>query len=394
MNNERELIRKYLKGIASQDEMRSLNEWVAESEDNRLIFKEAVAKWNATSEVNEGEYDSEQAYQRFLDATRKKSAKSSEKSTVLRRISPILRYAISAAAVVLVLLYLFSPAKQFFNDSDLTDEIVIRMSDGSMHILDQNYEGPILNESGKLECIQTADLLTFNGFEDDVNINSGSETPISEITVPFGKTFKVVLSDSSRIIMNAGSSLRFPQQFTSYLDTRTVLLEGEAFFEVTKDANKPFIVETRDMHVQVLGTSFNVSAYAEDEFVKTVLVEGLVRVSNPQNIFEEQDLVPNQMAIFHRAQEVVDVVEVNSAKQILWTRNKVLFNDRTFAEISKILERRYNVSIVNNYEALDKVKFNGEVESDSIDEVFKTLSMAEDFEYRIENGLVILSEPK
>ncbi|MFR7808806.1 MAG: FecR family protein [Butyricimonas faecihominis] len=98
------------------------------------------------------------------------------------------------------------------------------------------------------------------------------ETEYYTINIPYGAEYNLVLSDGSKIYLNAGSTLRYPDQFIG--DKREVFLTGEAYFEVKSDSLHPFIVHASDVAIRVLGTSFNVNAYAEGTWVKTTLVEG------------------------------------------------------------------------------------------------------------------------
>ncbi|WP_235293502.1 FecR family protein [Portibacter lacus] len=370
MKGQQNLIQKYLEGQATEEEIQSLDNWVKQSMENEAVFKDAIAEWNVSSKFNSEAFDTENAFNNFLNATKKHSAAKPPQKTIIRSLSPAIKVVASIAAILVLSFYFFYPDQKDIIEMDYADQIILKSDDGSIKIIEEDM------------------LLSF---ADD---QSSAIAHYDEIIVPFGKTFTVVLSDGSTVKLNSGSTLKFPEKFTSDLDTRSVVLEGEAFFDVEKNEKQPFIVQTSDMNIKVLGTSFNVSAYADDASVKTILVEGRVNISDPQNVFRDSDIIPNQMAVFDKTTSNFDIVDVNALKLTSWTRNKLLFNDKSFEDITKIIERRYNVQVINNYDTLNNIKFYGEVVNESIEDVFETFSMAVDFNYIIKDGSVTLNKPE
>lgn len=393
MSEQQKLIQKYLENRASEEEVKFLNSWVRKNKSNKQVFKDVVTKWNVSTKYNSEKFDSEKAFDSFLFATQNESSDTSVKKSILRRIQPALKYAASIAAVVLVSFYLFLPENKVVPEVDYTNSIVLKLDDGSIKVIEEEHAGPILSRNGEIACFQQSHLLSYQDVEGNSTGLSNDLPVFNEVIVPYGETFKVILSDGSSVLLNAGSSLKYPQKFTSNLRTRTVVLEGEAFFEIEKNADQPFIVQTADMNVKVLGTTFNVSAYSDDEFVKTVLVEGNVNVFDPNNVFEEINITPNQMAVFDRTTDKLGIVDVRVAKFTKWTNNKLLFDNEPFKDIAKVIERRYNVQIINNYDTLNDIKFYGAVNDESIDDIFKTFSTAVDFNYVIKDGSIIINRP-
>jgi transmembrane sensor len=168
---------------------------------------------------------------------------------------------------------------------------------------------------------------------------------MNQLIIPYGNQSRVVLSDNTVVWLNAGSRLVYPTLFRD--KTREVLLFGEAYFEVAKNPEKPFIVKTSDLDIRVLGTKFNVSAYAEDNVVQTVLKEGSVAVRRIGAGLFEKDIVmlPNQMAAFNKTTGETKVKEVDTDYYILWTKGLISFEEIDFVRVIKKLERFYNISI-------------------------------------------------
>ncbi|MDR2921571.1 MAG: FecR domain-containing protein [Tannerella sp.] len=174
-----------------------------------------------------------------------------------------------------------------------------------------------------------------------------SVTPIyMESKSPIGSTSRLTLSDGTLVELNAGSSISYPLSFQG--KNRTVTLNGEAYFEVAKDAKHPFVVEANEMQVEVLGTHFNVKSYEEDQRMVTTLMEGSVNVkieyahspSDPQVI-----LKPDQQIVFDKTTNKTEVSNVNAGLYASWKNGECFFENEKFIDIAKILGRQYGVRI-------------------------------------------------
>jgi len=145
--------------------------------------------------------------------------------------------------------------------------------------------------------------------------------------------------------LNAGSRLFYPTSFKN--KTREVTLFGEAYFEVSKNPEMPFIVKTSTMDIKVLGTIFNVSAYTEDNVVQTVLKEGSVSIRRKDAGFFENDIVikPNQMATFNKTTSDTKIYEVDAEYYTLWTKGLISFEEIDFKRIIQKIERFYNIKV-------------------------------------------------
>ena len=172
-----------------------------------------------------------------------------------------------------------------------------------------------------------------------------ASTVMNQLVIPYGNQSRIVLSDNTVVWLNAGSRLVYPTQFNR--KTREVLLFGEGYFEVTKNPEKPFIVKTSNLDIRVLGTKFNISTYAEDNVIQTVLKEGSVAVRrNGAGLFEKDIIMkPNQMASFDKTTSQSKIQEVDANYYTLWTKGLLSFEEIDFVRVIKKLERFYNISI-------------------------------------------------
>lgn len=188
------------------------------------------------------------------------------------------------------------------------------------------------------------------------------ENAMNQLVIPYGNQSKLTLSDNTIVWLNAGSRLVYPTTFTG--KTREVLLFGEAYFEVAKNAEKPFVVKTSDIQVKVLGTHFNVSAYAEDKMIQTVLQEGSVELrKNDSGIFGERIVLkPNQMASFSKSTSETALYDVDASYYTLWTKGLLSFDEVDFDKILKKVERFYNITVDFSEPALGTIRISGKLD--------------------------------
>lgn len=180
-----------------------------------------------------------------------------------------------------------------------------------------------------------------------------------ETEVPLGSQSKIILPDQSVVWINAGSTLRYNKEYNQ--TNREIYLNGEAYFEVTPDTLKPFVVNSENMSVKVLGTCFNVKAYADDATMDVSLVSGKVHVALPdKNVrMNEVELQPNRMLSYNKSTEALVMSEVNGEYAYEWTKGVFRFNEQDFAQLAKTLERKYNVRIHIESERLKNEVFSG-----------------------------------
>jgi transmembrane sensor len=219
------------------------------------------------------------------------------------------------------------------------------------------------------------------------------EVRMNEVIIPYGKKTELLLTDGTRVWLNAGSRLAFPSKFTK--SAREVYLEGEACFQVSRIESQPFIVRTGKLNVKVLGTHFNISAYPTDETIETVLLEGSVSVERPGSFGRRKNeiiLKPSQKASFIKEQGELTVTEASDADlYIAWTYGWLKYNRESLNSVLRKVERYYNIEIQlpANYPADDKI--TGKLDlKDSLEEVMIILADASGIEYRITEDKVFI----
>ena len=173
----------------------------------------------------------------------------------------------------------------------------------------------------------------------------------NKVNVPRGGEYQLTLSDGSKVQLNSMSSIRFPVQFAQ--DCRLVELEGEAYFEVSK-TGQPFIVQTKGMKIEVLGTTFNISAYANEEY-QTTLVSGSVKVQTENG--SNRILKPSEQACITPGSNQINVRNVDTAFYTSWIHGKINFKDQRLDGIMKTLARWYDMDVVYENEATKELRF-------------------------------------
>lgn len=219
-----------------------------------------------------------------------------------------------------------------------------------------------------------------------------------------GTRSHIKLADGTTVWLNSDSELKYPRRFKG--SSREVYLKGEAFFDVAKDAEKPFIVHTETMHVNVLGTSFNIRAYPEDSVCEATLITGEVVVelkSSPEKKIRlrpaEKLVVPNHadsLVKFFADRQPVIMKPTYSLKadsaiiETAWVDNRLIFQDETFATLASRMERWYNVTIRFENASIEQLRFTGIFGKEQLPQALMALQLTEHFNYRITDDTVII----
>ena len=254
-------------------------------------------------------------------------------------------------------------------------------------------------------------------FRDDKPQQPLNEAPLSAqliYTSLHGERKSFQLPDGSTVLMNGGSSIEVSKDFN--IADREISLKGEAYFNVTHNAQKPFIIHTNNINVKVLGTEFDVKAYPEDKTTEAILIRGSVEVTlhdkpEAKIILKPQHklIVQNKSASIEKTSDSTVVipkiipekikmlnVTLNASDSTVmetsWKDNRLNFSDETLAEVALKLERWYGVKVNVEGDIAWKYKFTGIFENETIDETLKALQLSLFFHYHIENGKILITK--
>jgi ferric-dicitrate binding protein FerR (iron transport regulator) len=361
------LIQAFLQGRATASEIEALKSWLATSKSNREYFKLIYTIWKVDSASGMETEEIEQAYQKVSQAVFKENTDIPAFGEEERKLIPTVF--LKWAAVIL-----------------------LSMGIGS--------------------------LLTF--FVQRKQSDSAGKIALNEINVPLGSKSHIILPDGSEVWLNAGSKLSYLMDYGK--KQRKVNLEGEGYFKVAKIKERPFVVHTVKANIKALGTEFNVKAYPEENAIETILVEGSVVIDKiatgkSKKSQEENSIVlkPGQKVLIFKNLNVeepvrktatdvikeeiaenapelkkigkeIDLQESNTAIETSWKDPSWVIQGESVEDVFIMLGRRFNVSIeMKNYE-LNKYKFSGIIQNETLEQVFDLMSLTIPMSYTIEKG--------
>lgn len=263
-----------------------------------------------------------------------------------------------------------------------SNKAILTLSNGKQIVLTGAANG-VLASQGKTKIVKKA-----NGeiSYDAQNATDGSDAvAYNTIAVPRGGQYQVVLPDGTSVMLNAASSLTYPITFTG--KTRNVELKGEAYFEVEKNKEMPFVVKANGVDVRVLGTHFDISAYEDDASVATTLLEGSVRLSKGNNTVM---LTPGQQGVALNNQTDIAVKTADVDQVIAWTTGDFIFNDLNIKEVMKIVGRWYDIDVAYQGNVQGK-RFGGKTSRyKNITELLDYMKITGNINYKIDGRRVTL----
>ncbi|MEH6705228.1 FecR family protein [Galbibacter orientalis] len=375
--NIKQIIIKSLHRQLSPEEEKIFKDWLGKSEANKEFFKKLqnLKTANDLKRIANIEITNEWNNLQKKHLHRLKLARSQKRRKFL-----------AAAVLIGILLTSIGYYQTTITTQQLPNDnaIVIFENNKILHQSISNTHTELKNEQGITIAIQEKDQIKF------LPTKKAKES-IKTVKVPNGKNLTVILEDNSIVKLNAGSFIQFSNNFNSK-KTRSVKLEGEAYFEVTKNKEIPFIVQTPKAIIKVLGTSFNVSSYTDLNTTKIALVEGRVAIESTSEKFKNQFLNPNQVA--HIEAGTISITNEDLNQYLSWLDGKLSISKQPFSKIILQLERTYNIKIKNNYSELNHKTFTATFDKESIEEIIQSFKLSFPFEYEIKSNTIIINKPK
>jgi len=216
-----------------------------------------------------------------------------------------------------------------------------------------------------------------------------STTPLI-VAVERGQKANITLPDGSKVWLNSESKLIYAADFN--VDKRELQLNGEAYFEVAHNPEKPFIVRSNDISVKALGTAFGMKAYKEDNIISSILMKGKVLVTTPDG---EAILLPNERIMYNKSTHKKIQNSVTNAKDFTgWIHNQLRYEDVSLQEIAKDIQRIYNIEIVFADSQLKNQRFTGSIDNNSLESVLNIITLTSPVSFQINNQQVTFYENK
>lgn len=218
------------------------------------------------------------------------------------------------------------------------------------------------------------------------------ELEFNQLIIPKGTFYHLVLSDGTKVWLNADSKIKYPVSFGQ--DKREVSLRGEGYFEVAKDSTRPFIVSTDKMDVRVLGTTFDVNTYEDEGKSFVVLVEGLVEVSAGKG--ESRIITPGYMAEvnMHDVQAKIQISKCDPEHYIAWKNGNFSFRNASLTEILKRVSRYYDVTVIRE-QVFEEEYYTGDVSSDvSLESLLAVIESSNSVSFKVERKIVYVQKKR
>ena len=352
-------------------------------EQMRQLLKTMFMSRQALKLREKQEYDVHEAWQRVNKRTRAKGSR--------RMIRGWMKY----AALFILFLGIVSLWRVYDNkekpivaavqsDSILPGRLKAELilANGERIVLDSEARSKEMEALGiKLENDTVNGLLKYEAGAVDNSIGMKYNT----LNVPKGGEYSLILPDGSRVWLNSETTLRFPVQFAG--GKRVVYLSGEAYFQVKKDTSAAFHVCTKQQKITVLGTTFNVSAYENDRFTETTLIEGKVAVEGGA---ERVVMKPSEQYILDKRSGVGELKEVETEFYTSWIDGKFYFTSFTFEENVKKLERWYDFTMIYEEDDIRQMRFSGVINKHRpIEEMLRFLEKTTDIHFKISGKNIV-----
>jgi ferric-dicitrate binding protein FerR (iron transport regulator) len=419
-----DIFQRLLEGRVSPAEAEALIEWLSRDQQDPEAKARILAQlqWVVAGDRISDDIQSKMEARLPAILGNDDRAESSVIRTRRTPVFPLVRYS-SVAAVLLLIgagIYLFphhqkpaipavSRTARFKKDIPPGRQgAILTLADGRTVVLDSLGNGVVaiqagtkitLNNGGLAYNAETIERPSTDAAGSATGATASSDIVYNTMTTPKGRQFQVTLPDGTRVWLNAASSLRYPTAFTG--KERKVMVTGEAYFEVVRDATHPFLVQVNPTTtVEVLGTHFNINAYSDEASISTTLLEGSVRIHSGN---EKAVLEPGQQAQVGEQTQVGQspgtgssvsikiIAKANLEKVMAWKNGVFDFQDATLEEVMRQLQRWYDIDVV--YEkGIPKIEFIGKMGRDlSFSEVLGGLQLSK-VHFRLEDGrkLVVL----
>ena len=380
--NIEELLVRILENRADSEEIRYFSKWM-EGWENRVYFEKFKKIWNFSA----GSHASPEMlaagirdYRLFME----KSLKPKMRITLMWRIG-------SVAAVLLMILssvlWLRKDVPEVKKKKKYAVSsgrgVILKLADSKEIILSDS-----LNLTGVAGEWVSVNKVDHRGIvykiKDSTEIEK-EELCYNQIIVPAGERFLVQLSDGTKVWINSESALRYPAYFGKHM--REVEARGNVYFEVAKDSARPFVVVSRELTTEVLGTRFEVNTYGDRDEVSATLVEGSVRVNVGSRFVV---IKPNQQFMFNTKSGTIEVNEVDAARRVMWKDGILVIDNEAFRDVVWKLERWYGVSIVNETGLVFTQSFSGEFDREDIHVAIESLCANLNITYTMDKDRIIL----
>lgn len=356
---DKELLHTYFRGEATPEEEKQIMDWAESSPENYQEYLKERKIWNAILMYS-------------VDPTIKATA------THKRLFLSLYKYAAIAVIAFGVGFYTLHNRNvpgdflSHLSPMDISEPVLLQNNQKYIALGAESFS---LNEqTGIVKNNHTDKLLSYHQEDASRGFSFGKKRADNRLLVPQGQTYKLALADGTNVMLNAESELTFPSEFDT--DRREVFLKGEAFFQVPHNEKAPFIVHTDQLDVQVLGTTFNVSGYNNENMLKVTLVEGSIRIHQQGDSVK---IRPNEQYNYNKNTREKRVQTVDTELFTSWVNDEYIFKDTTLDEIFNRINHWYMFDVTYESPSLKEKRFFLTIGRDAaLDQIIQIINSTEE----------------
>lgn len=377
------LIAKRLEGKLTAEEEQFLEGWKYEREENLVLFhklSQNPEKQFFQRETKLEKVDKDVVWNKIQTEVYKK------------RVVRIKNQMLKIAAVLLVVVgtgFFFSTQHPNENQKKVVvippgkNQAVLVLADGEKYQLSEKVN---LQQGNVLISNDSEELV----YQDAKDNKSEKQLAYNTIVIPKGGEYKLTLMDGTKIWLNSNSKLRYPAKFGN--GERKVQLEGEAFFQVAKDSTHPFVVDVNTVKIKVLGTSFNVNSYDQEDQIVTTLVEGKVELKD-EFWGNCQQLLPNDQLCFNKLNGNISKRKVDTRLYTAWKDGRFVFENESLEDIMTRLSRWYDIEVFFLENSVKNLKYSGDLARyENINTILNMIEITERVKFTINERSVMIEE--
>jgi ferric-dicitrate binding protein FerR (iron transport regulator) len=391
MNNKRKknidwsVISRNLFGQANELEKSQFEEWASASPEHQKYADESKEFYTRLEEDGIERPDSNKAIKEFHKHR-------SAKKTKTIKLGVVLRYAAAILLPIAVATFLVLNTNKQEEDMLASGiesiepgsaKAELEMANGELIVLEQG--DTLVRETDGTRIHNQSGLLKYQA-----NQKLFEKETYNTLKIPRGGEYQLQLADGTKVWLNSASSFKYPTKFIG--DQRIVYLSGEAYFDVAHNKEKPFIVKVEDMNVKVLGTEFNVKAYADEPFVKTTLVNGKVEVmakgfdENVRSI-----LTPSLQATYSKSKRDINTNQVKTSIYTAWKDGLFVLDNTKLDDLCLILSRWYDIDFFFTNERVKANTFTGKMKKyENLEDILHLLEQLSDVEFVVKDNAVVV----
>lgn len=380
------IISDYLLGIISDEDNKVLNNWLKDSY-NKMIFEKISNANSLASKIEKYKrFNKNNAWNR-ISSNLSEENKQSLKIPAQYKIRKIYKYA--------SLIFIVLGVSLFFvlrNSNNTEKNILAKIDNNAKDIILTTSKGEIV--IGDKDTTLFLNNVNLKSTKEEISYSLGNQTQTktleyNEVKIPKGATYKIVLSDGTIVWLNSKTDLKFPINFVG--NSRDVyLIDGEAYFNVTKNKEKPFIVHFKKRNIRVLGTKFNVKSYQNNDNDYVTLIEGSIKLNSGVN---EILLEPNEQAVLNNSISQVTLRSVDANIFTLWRDNVYIYKDTSIQNLFNDISRDFDITIIYQDKELKNKRLSLKVDRNkSLESIVSAIAKASHLKILIKGKVLTIRE--